>query len=220
MIPPRRVVRARHFGFGAALGAGSYFGAWYGGLAGTPTWVTPPNGSVDPDGTIAARNRALSVITMVLVGLVGSVIGGWLALHKPMASSGNWTPPCQCAISRRLRSALVLACVTPAIDNPYLRCRGRIILFLMYKEISCEEISGRCSVHPLHLWRPCWYSWTVCRQQKNGPDRPNVPPSTLDPHCGAPCCGKNDVVSVSMLSLAARRASQHCGAATDWETRH
>jgi hypothetical protein len=37
LIPPRRVVQVRDVGFGAALGAGSYFGTWYGGLAGTPT---------------------------------------------------------------------------------------------------------------------------------------------------------------------------------------
>jgi hypothetical protein len=31
----------------AALGAGSYFGGWYGGLAGTPAWVVPPSGPAD-----------------------------------------------------------------------------------------------------------------------------------------------------------------------------
>jgi hypothetical protein len=97
----------------AALGAGSYFGAWYGGMAGTPTWVTPPSGPVDPDGTIATCNRALDAIMAVLLGLVGSVIGAWLGLRKPMASSGNWTPPCQRDISRRPRSALVYCLCDP-----------------------------------------------------------------------------------------------------------
>ena len=93
LVPPRRVVRVRDFGLGAAvfsvvgallafgaggwvackiagirrtepamlhgaivwllavpillviaaMGAGGYFGGWYGGLAGTPPWVTPPS---------------------------------------------------------------------------------------------------------------------------------------------------------------------------------
>jgi hypothetical protein len=143
LVPPRRVVRMRDFGFGAglfavvgallafgaggwvaskiagvrraesamlhgaivwllavpillvlaALGAGGYFGGWYGGLAGTPAWVTPPSGPIDPDAAIAARNSALGAITALLLGLMGSVIGGWLGSRKPMASYDNWTPP-------------------------------------------------------------------------------------------------------------------------------
>jgi hypothetical protein len=142
LVPPRRVVRVRDFGFGAAvfsvvgalvafgaggwvaskiagvrraesamlhgavvwllavplllilaaLGAGGYFGGWYGGLAGTPTWVTPPSGPVDPDAALAARNSALGAITALLLGLIGSVIGGWLGSRKPMASYDDRTP--------------------------------------------------------------------------------------------------------------------------------
>ncbi len=75
----------------AAFGAGSYFGGWYGGLAGTPAWVVPPSGPVDPDAAAAARNAALGTVTALLLGLVGSVIGGWMgwmAAGEPMRFKG------------------------------------------------------------------------------------------------------------------------------------
>jgi len=67
-----------------ALGASSFFGSWYGGLAGTPIWVTPAGASADPTAAAAARNSALGAATVILLGLVGSVIGGWLASEEPM----------------------------------------------------------------------------------------------------------------------------------------
>jgi hypothetical protein len=67
----------------AAIGAGGFLGAWYGGLAGTPFSVTPP-GLPDPDAVTAARNAALGAITALLLGLVGAVLGGWLASETPM----------------------------------------------------------------------------------------------------------------------------------------
>jgi VIT1/CCC1 family predicted Fe2+/Mn2+ transporter len=76
----------------AALGAGGYFGGWYSGLAGTPPWVTPPSSPVDPDAALAARNSALGAITALLLGLIGSVIGGWLGSRKPMASYDDRAP--------------------------------------------------------------------------------------------------------------------------------
>lgn len=68
----------------ASLGATTYFGAWYGGLAGTPAWVLRPTGPVDPAAAMVARNSALGAITALLIGLVGSVVGGWLASGEPM----------------------------------------------------------------------------------------------------------------------------------------
>jgi hypothetical protein len=69
----------------AALGAGSFFGTWFGGLAGTPVFVTPSsNVAADPNAAAAARNAALGAVTGLLIGLVGSVIGGWLASGEPM----------------------------------------------------------------------------------------------------------------------------------------
>jgi hypothetical protein len=71
----------------AALGAGSHFGGWYDGLVGTPGWVTPaavPNAPVDPNAALAARNAALAAATALLIGLVGGVVGGWMASGEPM----------------------------------------------------------------------------------------------------------------------------------------
>ena len=100
----------------AALGAGSYFGGWHGGLAGRPTWTdasaTPfvqPQ-PLDAYATAteirehraamadyrervdrwhdetprATRNAALGAVSALLLGLVGSVIGGWMASGQPM----------------------------------------------------------------------------------------------------------------------------------------
>jgi hypothetical protein len=67
----------------ASLGAASFYGVWYGGLAGTPAWA-PPVVVVDPQAAIIARNGALGALTALLVGLAGSVIGGWMASGEPM----------------------------------------------------------------------------------------------------------------------------------------
>lgn len=67
----------------AAFGAGSFFGAWFGGLAGTP-FSTAPIGPPSPDAITAARNAALGAVTALLLGLAGGVLGGWLASETPM----------------------------------------------------------------------------------------------------------------------------------------
>ena len=69
----------------AALGAGTLFGGWYGGLAGTPVWATPSTVAADPAAATAARNTALLAVTALLIGLIGSVLGGWLASGEPMS---------------------------------------------------------------------------------------------------------------------------------------
>lgn len=98
------------------IGAGSYFGGWFGGLAGTPSWAAPagvPYDRPDPlavDATAeeraqfraaqieftqkvrqwkeetpkATRNSAIGALTALLLGLMGSVIGGWMASGEPM----------------------------------------------------------------------------------------------------------------------------------------
>jgi hypothetical protein len=68
----------------AAVGAGNLFGPWFGGLAGTPPWVGQNAVAADPTAAAAARNAALLAVTALLVGLVGSVLGGWLASGEPM----------------------------------------------------------------------------------------------------------------------------------------
>jgi hypothetical protein len=101
----------------ASLGAGTFFGGWYSGLAGTPNWAAsasnlpferPDALSANAteqeraqfrqdlatyqqkvrqwreDTPKAARNGALGAVTALLLSLVGSVIGGWLASGEPM----------------------------------------------------------------------------------------------------------------------------------------
>jgi hypothetical protein len=96
---------------GAALGASSLFGGWYGGLgassatnASTPFIQPEPLHAAATSAEIAAfnlqraeynrnvsewhekatRNSAMVAITALLLGLLGSVIGGWLASGEPM----------------------------------------------------------------------------------------------------------------------------------------
>ncbi len=68
----------------AALGATSHWGGWYGALGGSPAWVTavPP---VDPETARAFRNTALVTVSALLIGLIGAVIGGWVASGEPMS---------------------------------------------------------------------------------------------------------------------------------------
>jgi len=69
----------------AGFGVANFFGGWYGGLAGTPIWATSSAVTADPNAAIAARNSALGAVTALLIGLVGSVIGGWMASGEPMS---------------------------------------------------------------------------------------------------------------------------------------
>jgi hypothetical protein len=69
----------------ASLGATSAYGGWYGAL-GSPVWMAqvPAAGG---DVAAAVRNTALATVTAMLLGLVGGVLGGWLASGEPM----TWT---------------------------------------------------------------------------------------------------------------------------------
>jgi hypothetical protein len=58
------------------------FGPWYSGVV-----VLRPAGPViaeDADSARAARNAALGAVGAVLLGLVGAVVGGWMASGEPM----------------------------------------------------------------------------------------------------------------------------------------
>ena len=68
-----------------ALGAGSFFGGWYGGLAGTPVLASSTAVTADPNAAMIARNSALGAVTALLIGLMGSLIGGWMASGEPMS---------------------------------------------------------------------------------------------------------------------------------------
>jgi hypothetical protein len=66
----------------AALGATGMWGGWYAGLVASPAWMaTPPT---TPEIAAAVRNGALASVAALLLGLVGSVIGGWMASGEPM----------------------------------------------------------------------------------------------------------------------------------------
>jgi hypothetical protein len=66
----------------AAVGVGGHWGGWYGGLSGMPAWTaaTP----ADPDLAVATRNNALATAVALLLGLIGGVLGGWMASGEPM----------------------------------------------------------------------------------------------------------------------------------------
>jgi hypothetical protein len=65
----------------AAL-SGAIFNGWYTGLAPAPA---APGTPADPNLAIAVRNGALAAATALLIGLMGAVIGGWMASGEPMS---------------------------------------------------------------------------------------------------------------------------------------
>ena len=69
----------------AGLGAGGYFGVWYSGLAAAPPWAPLATPTVESAAAaLAARNAALGALTALLLGLVGSVVGGWMGSGERM----------------------------------------------------------------------------------------------------------------------------------------
>ena len=66
----------------AGLGIAGHWGGWYGGLASVPAWT--PAAAADPDLANATRNNALATVVALLLGLLGSVIGAWMASGEPM----------------------------------------------------------------------------------------------------------------------------------------
>jgi hypothetical protein len=66
----------------AAVGASGHWGGWYGGLSGMPAWTAEM--AADPDLATATRNNALATAVALLLGLIGGVLGGWMASGEPM----------------------------------------------------------------------------------------------------------------------------------------
>jgi hypothetical protein len=66
----------------AAVGASGHWGGWYGGLSGMPAWTAAA--AADPDLATATRNNALATVLALLLGLIGAVLGGWMASGEPM----------------------------------------------------------------------------------------------------------------------------------------
>jgi len=66
-----------------ALGAVRFFGGWWGGFSANPAF-TPIPGAVDTAMAEAMRNNALAAFAALALGLIGAVIGGWMASGEPM----------------------------------------------------------------------------------------------------------------------------------------
>ena len=64
--------------------SGAIFNGWYTSLAPTPAVPAVPGQAVDPAVAIAARNGALAAAAALLMGLMCSVIGAWMASGEPM----------------------------------------------------------------------------------------------------------------------------------------
>jgi hypothetical protein len=107
----------------ASLGAGRYLGGWHAGLAGSPAWAASApfdrpeivaTGATDPDRARymtqlteyqdqvkkwnddtpkVVRNSALGALSALLLGLMGSVVGGWMASGEPMTLTYHRTRP-------------------------------------------------------------------------------------------------------------------------------
>jgi hypothetical protein len=69
----------------AALGATAMYGGWYGGVVAGPAWVAVP--PMTPELAEAVRNGAVAAVVALLLGLVGSTLGGWMASGEPMRVS-------------------------------------------------------------------------------------------------------------------------------------
>ncbi len=92
------------------FGAAGYHGAWYSGVASAPGMaaradvarsaadVTGTPGILTKDEAArAARNSALGTVTALLLGFMGSVIGGWMASGEPMTFSPRHRLPSRAA---------------------------------------------------------------------------------------------------------------------------
>jgi hypothetical protein len=71
-----------------ALGGVGHVGGWYGGLAAIAPGTTPLS---DADMAIAVRNNALATAVALLIGLIGAVVGGWMASGEPMTFTHHRT---------------------------------------------------------------------------------------------------------------------------------
>jgi MFS family permease len=82
----------------SAFGATSMFGGWYGGLVAGPAWVAIP--PMTPELAAAVRNGAVAAVLALLLGLVGSALGGWMASGEPM----TWTYHRRRGVAERARA--------------------------------------------------------------------------------------------------------------------
>src|SRR5262245_29887449 len=116
----------------AGLGAGGYLGVWYSGLAASPPWAPQATPTVEnAAAALAARNAALGALTALLLGLVGSVVGGWMGSGEPMTFHRSKRPHRQPggAWERRddLHPALASRSTAYAYSDP-VSARGRAVV--------------------------------------------------------------------------------------------
>jgi hypothetical protein len=72
--------------FAALAGAHTYAGGYLGNL--TPPGAPAPTtgAAVDPNAALAIRNAALGSVLGILIGLMGAVVGAWIASGEPLGS--------------------------------------------------------------------------------------------------------------------------------------
>jgi hypothetical protein len=66
----------------ASLGSVGHMGGWYGGLSAIPALTA--EAPADPNAAIALRNNSLATAVALLIGLIGAVLGAWMASGEPM----------------------------------------------------------------------------------------------------------------------------------------
>jgi hypothetical protein len=71
-----------------AFGAAGHVGGWYGGLAAVATGATR---LTDAEMAEALRNNSLATAVALLIGLMGAVLGGWMASGEPMTFTHHRT---------------------------------------------------------------------------------------------------------------------------------
>jgi hypothetical protein len=71
-----------------AFGAAGHVGGWYGGLSAVATGATR---LTDAEMAEALRNNALATAVALLIGLMGAVLGGWMASGEPITLTHHRT---------------------------------------------------------------------------------------------------------------------------------
>ena len=76
--------------FAALAGAHTFAGGYLGNL--TPPGAPAPSAgtAVDPNAALAIRNAALGSVLGILIGLMGAVVGAWIASGEPLGSLGHY----------------------------------------------------------------------------------------------------------------------------------
>jgi len=82
---------------------GAVLNGWYAAFTPSPVVPAAPGAPVDPNAAKAAGNGALAAAAALLLGLAGSVIGGWMGSGEPMNLSHYKTRTTTVASDRAAR---------------------------------------------------------------------------------------------------------------------